>query len=170
MALLLLCRILAMRKVWLRQFKRSRLSVPVLVHAEPDIMKQDGCCLPVVIHSVARSASATIYARPASLLHWQVPYSCSWFPEFQKDLDDFASVCRIVKGLINVRFGAIGARPAAFNTVRYSEKLLERAGVAIEVLDLSEILGRVGRLADNEAAVKTKLNAIGDILIPRILL
>ena len=38
-----------------------------------------------------------------------------------------SSVCRVVNGLRNLRIGAIGARPAAFNTVRYSEKQLERA-------------------------------------------
>jgi len=44
---------------------------------------------------------------------------------FRKDLDWFAAVCRIVKGLTNLRIGSIGARPAAFNTVRYSEKTLD---------------------------------------------
>ena len=29
----------------------------------------------------------------------------------------------------DARFGALGARPTAFNTVRYSEKLLERSGI-----------------------------------------
>ena len=35
----------------------------------------------------------------------------------------FAAVCRVVTGFRNLRVGAIGARPAAFNTVRYSEKI-----------------------------------------------
>ena len=37
---------------------------------------------------------------------------------------EFAATCRIVKGLKNLRVG-LGARPAAFNTVRFSEKLME---------------------------------------------
>ncbi len=53
-----------------------------------------------------------------------------------------------VRGLKNVRFGAIGARPTAFNTVRYSEKLLERSGITVETLDLSEVMGRISRMAD----------------------
>ena len=52
--------------------------------------------------------------------------------------------------------GAIGARPAAFNTVRYSEKLLERAGISIETIDLSEIFGRAARLKADDARVKAK--------------
>ena len=31
--------------------------------------------------------------------------------------------------------------PAAFNTVRYSEKMLEANGITVETLDLSEVLG-----------------------------
>ena len=49
-----------------------------------------------------------------------------------------------------VRIGAIGARPSAFNTVRYSEKMLEAAGITIEPVDLSEILGRVARMPDDD--------------------
>jgi L-fucose isomerase-like protein len=69
-------------------------------------------------------------------------------------------VCRIIKGLKNARFGAIGARTGAFNTVRYSEKILELSGISVETIDLSEILGRIALLADNDRGVKRKLNAI----------
>jgi L-fucose isomerase-like protein len=54
--------------------------------------------------------------------------------------------------------GAIGARPAAFNTVRYSEKILEGNGITIEPIDLSEIFGRIERLADTDA--QSMLDAI----------
>jgi L-fucose isomerase-like protein len=70
----------------------------------------------------------------------------------------FAAVCRVVKGLRGARIGAIGARPAAFKTVRYSEKILERAGISVEPIDLSEILGRIARLADTDADVRQKLD------------
>ena len=64
------------------------------------------------------------------------------------------------KALKNLRIGALGARPTAFNTVRYSEKLLEQAGISVETLDLSELFGWVGKLKDDEAAVQAKLKAI----------
>jgi L-fucose isomerase-like protein len=60
----------------------------------------------------------------------------------------------------NVRFGAIGARTGAFNTVRYSEKILELAGISVETIDLSEILGKVAHLGDNDKTVQKKLNSI----------
>src|SRR5258705_10572819 len=98
------------------------------------------------------------YSIPYSLttLHTEKPDS----PEFAKDLEWFAGVCRMVKGLRNLRIGALGARPTAFNTVRYSEKLLEASGISVETLDLSEVLGRISRIKDTDDAVAQKLSAI----------
>jgi L-fucose isomerase-like protein len=89
-------------------------------------------------------------------LHTLAPNSA----EFKKDLEWFAGVCRVVKGLRNLRIGAIGARPAAFNTVRYSEKLLEANGITVETLDLSEVIGRIGRMKDNDERAIQKLKNI----------
>jgi L-fucose isomerase-like protein len=103
-----------------------------------------------------------------NLRQYGIPYSLTTLhtvapsnPCFRADLRRFAATCRVVRSLKHARIGAIGARPAAFNTVRYSEKLLERAGVSVETLDLSEVLGWVSRMADSEPAVKAKLSAIG---------
>ena len=66
----------------------------------------------------------------------------------------------MVNGLRNARFGQVGARPAAFTTVRYSEKLLERAGISVESLDLSDLYGRIGKLTDGDTSVVAKLDEI----------
>lgn len=79
---------------------------------------------------------------------------------FAQDLQRFAATCRVVKALKHARVGALGARPAAFNTVRYSEKLLENSGISVETLDLSEALGRVKALADTDPAVSGKIETI----------
>jgi L-fucose isomerase-like protein len=79
---------------------------------------------------------------------------------FRADLNRFVSTCRVVRGLKGARFGAIGARPAAFNTVRYSEKLLERAGITVDTLDLSEVFGRAARLKSDDAKLKAKLEQV----------
>jgi L-fucose isomerase-like protein len=89
-------------------------------------------------------------------LHTVAPSS----EDFAKDVEWFAAVCRVVNGLRRCRVGAIGARPAAFNTVRYSEKLLEASGIDVDTIDLSEIFGRIGRLKDDDAAVQAKLAEI----------
>jgi L-fucose isomerase-like protein len=98
----------------------------------------------------------TQYGIPYSLTsqHTQRPESDG----FRSDLRRFVSVCRVARGLKRARIGAIGARPAAFKTVRYSEKILEASGIAVEPIDLSEILGRVNRLRDDDAQVQTKLD------------
>jgi L-fucose isomerase-like protein len=69
-------------------------------------------------------------------------------------------VCRVRNGLKNLRIGSIGARPTAFNTVRYSEKLLESYGISVETLDLSEVLGRISRMKDDHPTAQAKLDAI----------
>jgi L-fucose isomerase-like protein len=140
--------------------KRSGLDVPILVHAEADVEakmtianRRDSFCGKISVCNNLRQAGI-----PYTLTDSHTVKVTS--AEFKKELDDFASVCRIVKGLDNVRFGAIGARTGAFNTVRYSEKLLELSGITVETIDLSEILGKVALLADKDRGVKRKLNAI----------
>jgi L-fucose isomerase-like protein len=79
---------------------------------------------------------------------------------FQSDLQDFIVTCRTVKALKNLRIGALGARPSAFNTVRYSEKLLEQSGISVETLDLFELFGWVNKMKDTDPAVEQKLKEI----------
>ena len=139
----------------------AELGVPVLIHAfadEPAKMgvadRRDSFC-----GKMSACNNLRQYGIKYSLtsLHTVDPESAS----FRADLHQFASVCRVTRGLKNARIGAIGARPAAFNTVRFSEKLLERAGMSVETLDLSEVFGRTERLDDNAAVVRAKLDAIG---------
>jgi len=140
--------------------KLSGLDVPILIHAEPDTQgkmssaeRRDSFCGKISVCNNLRQA-----AIPFTLTTSHTVEAAS--AEFKQDLDEFASVCRILKGLRNVRFGAVGARPNPFNTVRFSEKILELSGISVQTIDLSEILGMVGRLADNDRAVKGKLNAV----------
>ena len=49
---------------------------------------------------------------------------------------------------------------AAFNTVRFSEKSLERAGISVETLDLYEVYGRAERMKDSDPALKAKFDAM----------
>ena len=136
------------------------LKVPVLVQATPDepqkmtiAGRRDSFC-----GKMSACNNLRQYGIPYSItsLHTESPDS----PEFARDLDWFAAVCRVVNGFRNLRVGAIGARPTAFNTVRYSEKILESQGISIETLDLSEVLGRIERMKDNNAAAQAKLAAI----------
>ena len=140
------------------------LRVPVLIQATPDhagkmtiAFRRDSFCGKMSISNNLKQ-----YGIPYSLtrLHTEAPDS----EEFKADLQWFASVCRVVKGFKNLRIGAIGARPTAFNTVRYSEKLLEKAGITVDTLDLSEVFGQIGALPDNEDRVQEKLAKIKSYL------
>ena len=138
----------------------SGLKVPVLVQATPDrseamtiATRRDSFC-----GKMSACNNLRQYGIPYSLTtsHTVTPSS----PEFKKDLAWFTGVCRVYRGLQNLRIGSIGARPAAFNTVRYSEKLLEAAGISVETLDLSEVIGRIERMKDTDDAAQAKLAAI----------
>ena len=60
--------------------------------------------------------------------------------------------------------GALGARPAAFNTVRYSEKLLEENGIDQSRRWTSpRLFGRIRGMEDNEEDAMVKLDAIHEI-------
>ena len=137
--------------------KLSGLDVPILVQAYPDNLDQfsverrrDAFCGKVSVCNNLRQ-----YGYPFTLtdLHTVHPLA----PAFRQDLERFLGVCRIVNGLRSARLGAIGARPGAFNTVRYSEKLLQAHGMSVQTLDLSEVLGWVARLPEADARVDQKL-------------
>ncbi|MBB4124528.1 fucose isomerase [Martelella radicis] len=80
--------------------------------------------------------------------------------EFGADLERFARVCRTVRGLKNARIGSIGARTGSFQTMRYSEKLLQKSGITVVTVDLSELIDRAGKLADSDSEVAAKVEAI----------
>ncbi|MCZ2148768.1 MAG: fucose isomerase, partial [Bryobacterales bacterium] len=140
--------------------RSAGLDVPVLIHAFPDTAgemtiagRRDSFC-----GKMSACNNLQQYRIPFSLtrLHTETPSS----HEFALDLAWFAAVCRVANGLRRLRIGAIGARPAAFNTVRYSEKILEANGITIEPIDLSEIFGRIGKRGDSDPAVTAKLDQI----------
>ena len=138
----------------------SGLKVPVLVQATPD--KSDAMTIATRRDSFCGKMSAC-----NNMMQYGIPYSLTTLhtesltsPEFTADLEWFSAVCRILKGLKNVKVGAIGARPTAFNTVRYSERLFETSGISVETIDLSEIFGRINKMTDNDDAAQAKLAAI----------
>lgn len=136
------------------------LNVPVLVQAcddDPDKVDVAGRC----------DAFCGKISVCNNLYQYGIPYTettehtCPIESDlFTRDLDFFARVCRTVKGLKTARIGAIGARPAAFQTVRYSEKLLQTAGITVVPVDLSEILAAARNLGAEAEQVRKKLEDI----------
>ncbi len=136
--------------------KLAALNVPVLVQAYPDdldrldvIRRRDAFCGKISVCNNLRQAGIPYTLTRQHVVH---PSSVS----FRADLHEFLAVCRVVQGLRKVRIGAVGARPGAFNTVRYSEKILERHGISVTTVDLSEILGAAGKLGEKDARLVAK--------------
>ena len=140
--------------------KLAALDVPVLVQAYPDDLDQlhvqrrrDAFCGKISVCNNLRQ-----YGIRYSLTDSHTVYVSS--DEFRRELLKFLGVCRVVSGLRRARIGAIGARPNAFNTTRYSEKLLEATGVSVCTLDLSEVLEGARKLGDDDPRVTQKLSEI----------
>jgi L-fucose isomerase-like protein len=138
----------------------SGLKVPILVHAFPD----DPSALDLSHRGDAFCGKISVcnnlvqYGIPFSLtrLHTVAPEEHS----FREDLQWFSKVCRVVKGLKNLKLGAVGTRPSAFNTMRFSEKILEAYGVSVETIDLSEIFWRMKKISENSPQVRAKLEEL----------
>ena len=140
--------------------KLSGLSVPVLIQAYPDdlgkmdvVNRRDAWCGKI---SVCNNFYQFGIKYTLTTKHVVSPADESFIADLQK----FLAVCRVVKGMRKVRIGAVGARPGAFNTVRYSEKILQRHGISVTTVDLSEILGNANRLTADDQSVKEKLEKI----------
>ncbi len=138
----------------------SGLQVPVMVQAFPDVVdsmtiadRRDSFCGKM---SCCNNLRQYGIAYSLTTLHTVAPTH----PTFAADLMRFAAMCRVTRSLRGLRIGALGARPAAFNTVRYSEKILEQYGVSVETLDLYELFGWVNALDSADPAVQAKLAAI----------
>jgi L-fucose isomerase-like protein len=138
----------------------ANLDVPVLIHAFADDAarmtiadRRDSFC-----GKMSACNNLHQYAIPYSLttMHTVDPESES----FRADLRRFVGTCRVVRGLRGARVGCIGARPAAFITVRFSEKLFERAGISVETIDLSEVFGKAERVRSNNPKLKAKLDQL----------
>ncbi|HEX8763858.1 MAG TPA: hypothetical protein VF740_01805, partial [Candidatus Acidoferrum sp.] len=96
--------------------RMANLGVPVLLQATPDTPskmtirdRRDSFCGKM---SACNNLAQYGIAYSLTTLHTEAPSSL----QFRNDLNWFQAICRVVKGLKKLRIGAIGARPAAFNT------------------------------------------------------
>jgi L-fucose isomerase-like protein len=147
--------------------KLSELNVPVLVQAYPDdpekldvARRGDAFC-----GKISLTNNLYQYGIPFSLTDWHTVLPTD--ERFLADLDKWLGVCRVVRGLKRMRIGAIGARPAIFNTVRFSEKLLQASGISVTTVDLSEIFGAAQKLSAEDNKVRAKLDEICDYIHTR---
>ena len=118
----------------------ARLNVPILLQASNDEIDK------VDVHS-RRDAFCGKFSVTNNFYQYGVRFTDTTShtcdiggEEFARDLDRFARTCRVVRGLSHARIGSIGARTGAFQTMRFSEKLLQASGLTVVTVDLSEII------------------------------
>jgi L-fucose isomerase-like protein len=138
----------------------ARLGVPILLQASNDEIDK-------VDVASRRDAFCGKFSVTSNFYQYGVPFTDTTShtcdvdgEEFANDLDRFVRTCRVVRGLSSARVGAIGARTGPFQTMRFSEKLLQASGLTVVTVDLSEILHAAGALADDAAEVRAKLDEI----------
>jgi L-fucose isomerase-like protein len=140
--------------------KLAGLNVPVLVQAYPDDLEQltverrrDAFCGKISVCNNLRQ-----YGIPYSLTESHTVPSLS--DEFRGELNHFVAQCRVVNSMRRARIGAVGARPNAFNTTRYSEKILQSVGISVSTMDLSDLFGRANRIGDGDDRVRARIDEI----------
>ncbi len=134
---------------------------PILVQAYPDELqrmapeiRRDAFCGKFSIMDVFVQHGLSFTALPPHTAH---PAS----REFTENVDYFDRLCRVHQGMHKMVVGAIGARTTAFKTVRIDELALEKHGITMETLDLSEVFHRMRGLkaGDKKLAAKSKILA-----------
>ncbi len=128
----------------------SGLDVPILIHAFPDASdklsyehRRDSFCGKISVCNVLRQYGIKY---TLTKLHNEAPDS----KEFKKDLHKFIGVCNVVDTLQGARVGMIGPRPADFETVRYSEKILQSYNISVEPIGLLDILESIDDDFEND--------------------
>ncbi|HOU15315.1 MAG TPA: hypothetical protein PKZ84_19585 [Anaerolineae bacterium] len=134
--------------------------VPILVQAYPDDLhrmapevRRDAFCGKLSIMDVFHQYGLKFTALKP---HTVSPTSA----RFKDNVTDFDRVCRVVGGMRRMVVGAIGARTTAFKTVRIDEVALQRHGITMETLDLSDVFARMKALKAESDLYQAKAEAL----------
>lgn len=138
----------------------SELDVPVLIHAYNDDVnkmevenRRDAFCGKI-------SVCNNLYQMGIKFTNTTL-HTCNVEDSvFEEDLKNFNLVCNIVVGIKNINVLQLGTRPAPFKTVRYSEKLLQKFGINIIPVDLSEVIAYAKSLKRDNSLVKKNIEII----------
>ena len=134
--------------------------VPILVQAYPDDLdkmapdiRRDAFCGKMSIMDMFRQNGVPFTALQPHTVH---PKTI----QFARNIALFDGTCRAVKAMRGAVICAIGARTTAFKTVRIDEVALQKHGITVETLDLSDIFHRMKSLDMSSSKVKDKKNVL----------
>ncbi|MBT3275003.1 MAG: hypothetical protein HN368_17745, partial [Spirochaetales bacterium] len=117
--------------------------VPIFIQAYPDELvkmgpaqRRDSFCGKLSMMDVFRQYGVKFTI--------QKPHVVSPSSEkFQENIRHFDGVCSVVKAVRGMNVGAIGARTTPFKTVRIDELALQRHGISVETVDMSDVFDRM---------------------------
>lgn len=139
------------------------VNVPILIQAYPDeegkmdfAHRRDALCGKLAICNVLRQLNIKYSLTKKFTVS---PLSA----DFDDDLDQFAAICRVVRGMKAFNIGAIGARTTAFKTVRVDEIALANKSINVEDIDLSAVFAKVDALSNDDIKVINKINRMNEI-------
>ncbi|HRU06759.1 MAG TPA: hypothetical protein P5137_13405, partial [Candidatus Brocadiia bacterium] len=134
----------------------------ILIHAYPDDLdkmapatRRDAFCGKFSIMDVFHQCGIKFTILPP---HTLAPSS----KRFPQVIDHFDRMCRVVAGMKNLVVGAIGARTSAFKTVRIDEVALQRNGITMETMDLSDVFARMQAVKMSSSEAKAKAARLAD--------
>lgn len=125
------------------------VNVPVLLQAYPDEIgkmdfanRRDAFCGKLGLCAVFKQMGFKFTSGKPFVMH---PLSTA----FERELTQFASICRIVKRMRYMRLGVFGARTTAFKSVRYDEGAMEKLGCDVESFDLTMVMEKYEETASD---------------------
>ncbi len=144
--------------------READLNVPILVQACDDDLdlldvsnRRDAFCGKLSVCNNLRQ-----YGIPFTLTKL---HTCSIdSEEFTEDIEKFEKLCNVVNHLKKARILAVGTRPGPFQTVRFSEKLLQKYGISVLVEDIGNVIGRAGAIESGKK-LEEKIKEIGSYAV-----
>lgn len=136
--------------------------VPILIQAYPDELdkmapesRRDAFCGKFSIMDVFCQYGIRFTALKPHTVH---PAD----PRFAQNIAYFDQICRVVKSMRRMTVGAIGARTTPFKTVRIDELALQRHGITMETMDMSEVFARIRNVKMTDIKARDKAACLKD--------
>ena len=130
--------------------------VPIFIQAYPDELdkmapssRRDSFCGKLSMMDVLRQYGVPFTVRKP---HVVSPSSDA----FRENVRHFDAVCAVVKAVRGMKVGAIGARTTPFKTVRIDELTLQRHGISVETVDLSDVFDRIRSVDTDSEGYKSE--------------
>ena len=137
--------------------------VPILVQAYPDQMdkmgpasRRDSFCGKLSIMDVFHQTGIPFTALPPHTVHPQNT-------RFRDNLTYFDRLCRVVRAGRRMTVGALGARTTPFRTVRIDELALEKHGITVETMDMSDVMARMRALKPQATGYAEKRRTLDQV-------